>query len=601
MPKITLPLLDIINNHLDQNSTVVKKYIVKVTASELASWFQYEKNNKVGRHPFKVTSQSSIQISERIQRGKNENGYSLQEKSKVDDIKNTLLGIHETNKKVYLGSLVWNIRKKETNVLKSVTISEGIETPPEKELRITFDNIYLTDSAHRHFGIVEAYHEYRDDPSRYPNFNGDYEFTVEIYNLTNNDEQSLFNELNSKQKKITAARQKLLDITTALGKIKDLIIDYDMENQRIFYNNIELNSNMNTQHTLMTMSVFVSSIKEMFQKEVEEVYISSDVNEDLKDEIVEFYCDFFNELKENIEVTYKEYGEDKKIKPFENLYLQYIYPIENADYDDDEVLEKNLDEARMKAKNINTQFRKQDLTTHNITIKALSRVAKLIKRMSNWKLVIEQFQQDLILSNDGRFLQQTNNEIMSNYKNCTEAIAKVNLDGSLNIQVISSKVNDLYYYLCDKLNLKFKSNFTKILYENQDEIDFQNCIKISLTRETKFYIKYECIVADKLIEILSVENFKLSITPNDNWSKSKFTGSKVITAVTKDIDEGYEHQIYGNNLKRVIAKFEVTLPAYENINRIKDGLLFRIKSPYISLFEQEIDYQINLEENTSNE
>ena len=50
-----------------------------------------------------------------------------------------------------------------------------------------------------------------------------------------------------------------------------------------------------------------------------------------------------------------------------------------------------------------------------------------------------------------------------------------------------------------------------------------------------------------------------------------------------------------------IAKFEVTLPAYENINRIKDGLLFRIKSPYISLFEQEIDYQINLEENTSNE
>lgn len=601
MPKITLPLLDIINNHLDQNSTVVKKYIVKVTASELASWFQYEKNNKVGRHPFKVTSQSSIQISERIQRGKNENGYSLQEKSKVDDIKNTLLGIHETNKKVYLGSLVWNIRKKETNVLKSVTISEGIETPPEKELRITFDNIYLTDSAHRHFGIVEAYHEYRDDPSRYPNFNGDYEFTVEIYNLTNNDEQSLFNELNSKQKKITAARQKLLDNTTALGKIKDLIIDYDMENQRIFYNNIELNSNMNTQHTLMTMSVFVSSIKEMFQKEVEEVYISSDVNEDLKDEIVEFYCDFFNELKENIEVTYKEYGEDKKIKPFENLYLQYIYPIENADYDDDEVLEKNLDEARMKAKNINTQFRKQDLTTHNITIKALSRVAKLIKRMSNWKLVIEQFQQDLILSNDGRFLQQTNNEIMSNYKNCTEAIAKVNLDGSLNIQVISSKVNDLYYYLCDKLNLKFKSNFTKILYENQDEIDFQNCIKISLTRETKFYIKYECIVADKLIEILSVENFKLSITPNDNWSKSKFTGSKVITAVTKDIDEGYEHQIYGNNLKRVIAKFEVTLPAYENINRIKDGLLFRIKSPYISLFEQEIDYQINLEENTSNE
>ena len=75
-----------------------------------------------------------------------------------NDIKDTLLGLN-AGQKVYLGSLVWNIRKKDINRITKIKVSENDNLPPEYELKIEVDNIYLTDSAHRHFGIIEAYKE----------------------------------------------------------------------------------------------------------------------------------------------------------------------------------------------------------------------------------------------------------------------------------------------------------------------------------------------------------------------------------------------------------------------------------------------------------
>ncbi len=583
MPSITAKYLGTVNPNMDSTKSVVEKNIIRVKASELSQWFQYNREKKGGRHPFKLSDSSIIQIHERVQRGKNESGFVLQEKNKVDEIRDTLLGIHKTDKKVYLGSLVWNIRKKERNTIKKIKVSENDNLPPEYELRMDVDNIYLTDSAHRHFGIVEAYNEYRKKPEDYPFFDENSEFSVEIYNLTSDEEQNLFNELNSKQKKITAAKQKELDNSTPLGKIKDEIIDYDMENERIFYNNIELNSNQNNRHTLMTMSVFVASIKEIFKQEIDEVYINSDVNDELKYEIVSYYCDFFSTLRDTIKIKYLSYGIEKDIYPFENLYTKYIYVQENADFDDDESYESKLEEAREKAKFVNSEIRSQDLITHNIAIKALSRLGKFIRKMSNWETVIEQIQQSLIVANDGKFLQKTNEEILKVYPGNKEAIATINLDGSLNMQVVSWKVDDLFNYLVDKLSLRKEGK----LYFNQnnfsESLDNTSFIKVSLSNITKVKFRYDFFIADKLFDEISSSDLAINIIALDNWSKIKFTGKNSIKARKKDYDEGYADEVYDKGIKKASAIFEIDLPPFENNEHLKEGLKVKIKVPNISI------------------
>jgi len=583
MPSITAKYLGTVNPNMDSTKSVVEKNIIRVKASELSQWFLYNREKKGGRHPFKLSESSTIQIHERVQRGKNESGFVLQEKNKVDEIRDTLLGIHKTDKKVYLGSLVWNIRKKERNIIKKIKVSENDSQPPEYELRMDVDNIYLTDSAHRHFGIVEAYNEYRKKPEDYPSFDENFEFSVEIYNLSIDEEQNLFNELNSKQKKITAAKQKELDNSTPLGKIKDEIIDYDMENERIFYNNIELNSNQNNRHTLMTMSVFVASIKEMFKQEIDEVYINSDVNDELKYEIVSYYCDFFSMLRDTIKIKYLSYGIEKEIYPFENLYTKYIYVQENADFDDDESYESKLEEAREKAKFVNSEIRSQDLITHNITIKALSRLGKFIRKMSNWGTVIEQIQQSLIVANDGKFLQKTNEEILKVYPGNKEAIATINLDGSLNMQVVSWKVDDLFNYLVDKLSLRKEGK----LYFNQNDfresLDNTSFIKVSLSHNTKVKFRYDFFIADKLFDEIPSSDLVINIIALDNWSKIKFIGKNSIKSRKKDYDEGYVDEVYDKGIKKASAIFEIDLPPFENNDHLKEGLKVKIKVPNISI------------------
>lgn len=594
MSTIKAKYLGTINEKIDKSKTVVEKHIISVKASDLSQWFQYIRDKKGGRHPFKLSDSSIIKIHERVQRGINESGFVLQEKSKIDDIKDTLLGLN-AGQKVYLGSLVWNIRKKDINRITKIKVSENDNLPPEYELKIEVDNIYLTDSAHRHFGIIEAYKEYQKNTSLYPNFNTEYEFSVEVYNLTSIEEQNLFNELNSKQKKITAAKQKQLDNTTSLGKIKDEIIDYDMENEKIFYNNIELNSNQNNGYTLMTMSVFVSSIKEMFKNEINEVYQNDSVNDELKEKIVEYYCQFFAMLKNNIEITYTSFGQEKTTYPFNNLHQVYISPIENSDYEDD-LLEEKLTEARTMATNLNKEIRSQDLIIHNISIKALSRLGRLIRKMSNWKTVIEQIQQSLILGEDGKFFQLTNKLITDKYPGNKEAIATKNIDGSLNVQVVSWKVDDLYNIIINELQLKKE----KKLYYSQDNFTEQlndNCtVKVSLKETSEIQFRYDFFIADNLYNEILLENLIINILPIDNWSKMKFIGAKSFKAVKKEIDDGYVDEIYDSGIKKISAYFEVTLPAFENNLHLQQGLKLKIKSFDLSI-EIEEEFTIKTIEN----
>ncbi|MGV6830564.1 MAG: hypothetical protein ACWA5P_03255 [bacterium] len=584
MPSIIAKYLGTINENIEENKTVVQKYIAKITIDELSQWFQYTREKKGGRHPFKVSDTSIIQIHERVQRGKNDYGFVLQDKAKIDDISKSLLKINTEAKKVYLGSLVWNIRKSDKNTIKKIKISEDDNLPPEYELRINVDKIYLTDSAHRHFGIVEAYKEYRKEPKKYPEFDENFEFSVEIYNLSQDDEQNLFNELNSKQKKITAAKQKELDNSTPLGKIKDSIIDYDLENKKIFYNNIELNSNKNTRHTLMTMSVFVASIKEMFKNDIIEV--DKNNNDELKEEIVKYYCDFFTVLKENIQIKYTDFGEEKDIYPFDNLYLKYIYPVENSDYED-EILDNKLDEAREKAKRINAEIRKQDLIIDNVSIKALSRLGKLIRKMSNWKTVIEQLQQSLILGHNGKFLQKTNKEILEKYRSNKEALATLNEDGSLNMQVVSWKVNDLYNFYVDKLLLKKDTELHYSQNGFSEKLVDGDTILVSLNEPTTIQFKYTFYIADNLFDEILLEDLLMSIVIQDNWSKIKFTGKKSFNAIKKDYDEGYMDNVYDTGIKRATANFEVTLPKFENSEHLSSGLKVKIKAPNLSIDNEE--------------
>lgn len=591
MPSIRVKYLGSVNENIDSSKTIVEKHLVSVSASELSLWFQYTRDKKGGRHPFKLQDSSVIKIHERIQRGKNEAGFVLQEKSKVDNIKDTLLGLSDDCKKVYLGALVWNIRKKETNKIKKIKISEDDNLPPEYELKLDIDNIYLTDSAHRHLGIVEAYHEYQKDKSLYPLFNENYEFSVEIYNLSGADEQNLFNELNDKQKRITNTKRKQLDNTTPLGKIKDEIIDYDMEHDKIFYNNIELNSNQNIGYTLMTMSVFVSSIKEMFKSEINEVYQNGSINDELKEKIVEYYCEFFSTLRNNIEITYTSFGKETNIHPFNNLHQEYISLIENSDFEDD-VLEDKLTEARNEARNLNKEIRTQDLIIHNVTIKALSRLGRLIRKMSNWKTVIEQIQQSLILGHSGRFFQLSNNLISEKYKRNKEAIASDNLDGSLNVQVVSWKIDDLYNILTNELKLQK----IKKLYSGQDdfvrELENNSTLEVSIIETSKIQFRYDFYISNNLFDEILLENLSISITPLDNWPKMKFVGKKAFKAIRKEVDDGYIDEVYGTGIKKVSAYFEIKLPSFEDEAHITSGLKLKIKAFNLSI-ENEEEFILN--------
>lgn len=552
---ITLPLLGHLNSQFPKDSPLRPKYIVKITAARLAQLLIYERKGKKKSDPFKISSSSLIKIDKEIQRGVDAQGFHLQQPTKVLDIAHTLLGKSDVGApRVYLGALIWNVRSGEFSRSKRET--EG--RPAEWDLIIDTQDIFLTDSAHRHLGIVEAYRIYTSNPTEYPLFSPKFEFSVEVFNLDRIAEKELFNELNSKQKKITATKSKEMDVSSPIGALKDAIRQYDDESARLFDNNIEVSSNRNDQHTLMTMSVFVSSIDEMFtQEEIREAR----KDDELRGELAAYYCNFSYRLHDRLVVKCDINGDgvDEDVHPFSNLYTEIIKKAEDAwDRASPLLSDQKLEAAREGARERNRQLRRKDIANHNGTIKALYRLGGVIRLFKNWTMVIDLLQTELNLGLEGRFFQVTNKDLFSKASESDIPIASLNKDGTINLQVQDKNITKLYRYLRTKLHL---DNLPVIVIRSGDE-------HFVLGGGATTY-RWQLSSAEKSIRTIEVrflavvppleENVRLGVVPSIEWKGGTIRASKKLVPNVLRRDESFSHSHY-EEITRWSAFFEVELP-----------------------------------------
>ena len=555
MARIQLKLLYDLNEKLrdDSKSPLVPKYIAKINIDDLNNLLKFDFLGK--KFPIKIHNDSIIQVDNDIQRGVNDDGKLRQEAKKIKEIANILLS-DDQNHKAFLGTLVWNVRKTKNNLIEIYERTNS-NNHLEYELELNVDNIYLTDSAHRHFGICYAYKQFLQNSEKYSFFHKDLEFCVEIYNLDKNGEKKLFNELNAKQKKITAAKSKQMDTMSPLGNLKESILKYDSENEGLFLNNIEVNSNKNDRHTLMTMAVFTNSIKSMFSSQLINTATEDD---DLLSELSEYYCQFFYKLNEIIKIKCKIRGKDKEISPFESLYQKIIKPAENLETDDDEYYENNLLEARNKASELNNTIRAQDKINSNPFIRELCYIGGMIRKMKSWNLVIERVQNFLILSEDGKYFQKNNQEMLNNQKN-NHPIATITNDGTFNVQVQTHTLNSIRLFFKDKLN--YDRNITAILLHKEEEYkwnnDFDKTFILNANDENYFDLTIKFYLGSNVDVDESI--YKLRTEPiGVNWNSAKKIGSNQISSNLVSKNEGYEDPIYPNEIEEWEIKYEINFP-----------------------------------------
>jgi hypothetical protein len=570
--EITVTLLGSLNEAIGPNKSLRHKYVAKVTAGKLAQYLQYDKKGK--KHPFKIKLQSIIRIDSEVQRGfDEETGCVFQEAEKANEIADILLGKNEQYDHAFLGTLVWNVRSTANgfSVFKREPLTPG--SIPSYELSFECDAIYLTDSAHRHFGIVEAFTRYNASPGNYPRFDPRFEFPVEIYNVDKHGEKELFFELNSKQKRITAAKQKQMDVTSPIGILRDAIQRVDENDGKLFLHNIEVASNKNDNHTLMTMSVFVSSIGEMFP--AEEIRAAKE-DDELQSEMVDYYCKFFYALRDNLRIKCDipfppapaGQGKTLELSPFYNLYTQFIEPVLDAVPEDPEspAVESLLEGARERARSLNQMVREQDIANSNAVTKALCRVGRTIRRMPRWQAVIERLQSDLVAGCDGRFFQKANPELLVAPENDV-AVATLNEDGiTLNVQVQTKTIKRIATYLLEKLGLirkatlAFVSSPTVSINLAEDEV--KHTVSVSKTTGAEFVVELPFEVAAGVQP--ARDDLRLSLKPLAPWKGGTFSGSKRLTAFELVRDESFDDPHYGSDVHRYVAKYVARLPAYES-------------------------------------
>ena len=453
--RVETDLLGVINAKAAPGAVLQRKYILRVTSEQLGQWLQFDRKSRAKSSPFRISPHSLIRIDEDIQRGRDASGFLLQNVTKIMEIATTLLNPPSAIvPRLYLGSLIWNVRPvpgSDTDEFFSIQKVEEANKPPRYRLAFDAESIYLTDSAHRHLGIVEAYRQYITSPEKFPSFDPKAEFSVELYTLNKTRERELFSELNAKQKKISSAKQKQMDVSSPIGALKDAILDYDRGSARFFYNNIEVSSNQNDKHTLLTMSVFQLSIQEMFSpREIRD----SREDEELKYDLAEFYCEYFYELASTIVVRADIGNGEQEYHPFRNLYCEILEPVANsADPSQPSVAEEKFQMARERATAENRQLRRVDVVNHNSFIKALSRLGRFIRRMDNWREVIARLQSQHNLRCGGKLFQVDNAELMDVNPRLGVSIATLNEDGTLNVQVQTKTINAIYEYLLTTLRL----------------------------------------------------------------------------------------------------------------------------------------------------
>ncbi|MGF6116370.1 hypothetical protein ABIE30_000962 [Janthinobacterium lividum] len=554
----------------DVISQVCPKFVIVVTAAQLAQWLRYKKVGK--KNPYQIDAMSLLKIDNTAQRGVTDNGFALQDESKVSEIKEVLLGTSTEATRLYLGTLVWNIRPNPGNLLKVAAEldPENPHLPSLLKLKITTDAIWLTDSAHRHFGIVEAVATWQKDKEKFPKFSDNLEFSIDLYNLDAVQENALFRELNAKQKKISASKAQQTDTGSALGLLKSTILARDQSELKLFDQNIEVNANENTRHTLMTMSVFTSSVQNMYGKLFIEEARSNDV---LRDEMAEYYCNFFYALRSTIRVKVELRGEVKEVAPFQNLYEEIIAPaIDNTADEDDEVkIDQALTAARERASELNQTLQRQEKIHSNAVVKALSRIAGRIRYMKNWERVVSVLQTDLIAAHDGRYFQKSNEELLLPGEGGVPIATRKIADDSINIQVQDQVIREIQRHLTKKLSLDFPCD---VRFRNAGKVVDCPAEKIGITpilnRTTATYFDLEIDFSVGAELELPEDALRLriqSVLPNGvQWKNADKVGTKKLTPVEIKLIEGYDHPVYPGGFKRYSARFEIAVPPYADLN-----------------------------------
>jgi hypothetical protein len=561
--RIEAELLGCINESLPTTAPLQTKYVLRVTIEQLALWLQYERKGSGKNSPFRISEHSTIRIDPEIQRGKDSQGFLLQNSRKIMEIANTLLSPNnEMVPRLYLGCLTWNVRPqgKKTKDFFEIQKIEIDGKQPRWRLCFDTDAIYLTDSAHRHLGIVESFRQYQLNREKYPTYSPKYEFSVELYTLDKQKEKELFSELNSKQKKISAAKQKEMDVSSPIGALKDAIQDYDRTSRQFFADNIEVSSNQNDKHTLLTMSVFVSSIGEMFSSK--EIKQARD-DEELRAELSEYYCEFFYQLADSIIVRANLGDGEKEYHPFRNLYNEYIKKaVDNYNTDSPSISEDLLQEARDQATKQNNLLRKIDVANHNSFIKAFSRLGGYIRRMDNWQDVITRLQTRHNISADGKFFQKANLDLFK-VMDYGVSIATLNEDDTINIQVQTKTINTIYDYLLDVLQLKRDTVMHMLSDDLGDVVPLNGESEpIKYTQEEESYcVVYGYFFLPSTMNDVNEHSVRLDIDAGEelkSLTKKGKSGGYYATKV--EVDRSYIDPEY-QDILRWRAVFEIKLPA----------------------------------------
>lgn len=567
MPELTLRLLGDVNGFLRTQPGVPlqPKYMAVVTAEELALYLRYTKGRRRGKHTFKPDPASLIRIDPEIQRGLTTTGELRQEDSKIEEISKALMGKSSESEKIFLGTLVWNVRNQDENAFVVVTTQrEG--RPPEYKLTINTDAIYLTDSAHRHIGICEALRKHNESGGE-SRFSPQMQFPVEIYNVDKRYEKMLFRELNSKQKKITAAKQQEVDNTTPLGRLKEAIRTYDQENEGFFVENVEVNANQNDRHTLMTMSVFVAAIKEMFGKKL----IDDSAEDDgLRDSLAEYFVKSFYALRDTIRVTCTLHGRDEIVSPFSNLYNDIIRPVEDAidDEDDEDRIEAKLKDARTKAEERNQAIREQDKLNSNSFIKGIAYTLGRARQMTKPQEVIDLLQSRLINSLDGRYFQAENPRMLQVMPS-GHSIGTLKSDGTLNIQVQTHTINEIKSLFREDLGVSFAR---RMFIEPASGSGFpltdnpsSEVLILSRSDQTHATVFVEFDVGAQVVPepIDCTLRIKPEVPNAAPWVRSaQRVGNNALNASECQRVAGYSHPLYGDGIARYRATFLVSLPQF---------------------------------------
>lgn len=578
--QVEIDLLGIVNESSTPNSVLQRKYILRVTAEQISQWLQCERKGRAMGAPFRISPHSVITIDEEIQRGRDSEGYLLQQPKKIMEIASTLLNPGAaTIPRLYLGSLIWNVRPKPGIDLDEYFIVQKVEQqnkPPRYRLSFDTEKIFLTDSAHRHLGIVEAVRRFSQNPSEYPKFNPKSEFAVELYTLNKTQERELFAELNGKQKKISAAKKKQMDVSSPIGSLNDAIQAYDRENERLFFNNIEVSSNQNDKHTLITMSVFVASINEMFS--TSEIKESRD-SEELRSELAAYYCDFFYALSRTITVRADLGNGEADYRPFRNLYLEIIRPAEDGyDAQKPTISDESMQAAVEKAKEVNRRLRAVDIANHNSFIKAWARLGGYIRHMEHWENVIYGIQTQHVVPSKGRFFQESNQELFIPHPQLGVSIATHNEDKTINVQVQSKTINAIFEYLIDKLQLRRSAIVMHGSVNSSSLLELRNGVEHIQTvpKEGGCFTYFVLLFyLPNTVTEWPDNVVRLEIDGGQLWKHVTNKGkAKALVSTACEIDETYVDEHY-SDIRRWRATFEAKWPPGSTM--VRDGVPIDLK------------------------